>query len=384
VASTYFAEGLPYSIVRQISSQYFTEMGTSLAAVGNTSLLGLAWNAKLLWAPLIGRFGTRRAWLAGLQALLGILILAMAAPAQRRDLGAMWRMLVVAAFLAATHDIAVDGFYLEALDKRSQTELSGLRVAAYRAAMLTGNGLLVMLAGYSSWRTCFLVAGGMMLVMAASHALALPRTSAGGDVAPASAGKPRYVDAFKTFFAQPGIGAVLAFILLYNAGDQLMFNMSAPFLKSLGLGTELRGRVGSFGTLASISGSMVGSAVIARWGLRRLMTPVALGQSLAIVAYVALAVARPSAFTAGAVAVFEQLAAGVGGSVFVIFLMRRCHGDHKAAHFAIATSLMSIVATGAGPVAAFLAERLGFPRFFALAFAASLPGVILTLRVPKE
>ncbi len=63
---------------------------------------------------------------------------------------------------------------------------------------------------------------------------------------------------FATFFAQPRIGVVLAFILLYNAGDQLMFNMSAPFLKSLGLGTELRGRVGTLGTLASISGSIHG------------------------------------------------------------------------------------------------------------------------------
>src|SRR5512137_1849795 len=85
VASSYFAEGLPYSIVRQISAQYFTAMGTSLSAVGNTSLLGLAWNAKLLWAPLLSRLGTRRRWLVALQALLGLLVLAMAAPAERRD-----------------------------------------------------------------------------------------------------------------------------------------------------------------------------------------------------------------------------------------------------------------------------------------------------------
>lgn len=393
VASSYFAEGLPYSIVRQISAQYFTAMGTSLSAVGNTSLLGLAWNAKLLWAPLIDRLGTRRRWLWVLQALLGILVMAMAAPAQEKDVGAMWRMLVAAAFLSATHDIAVDGYYLEALEKRAQTELSGLRVAAYRAAMLTGNGLLVILAGRTSWRTCFLVAGGMLLALSAAHGLLLPRPAAAAakeareEEAPA--GSPggtlaRYLEAFRSFLDQPRIVVSVAFVLLYNAGDQLMFNMSAPFLRDLGLGTELRGQVGTFGTIASISGSMLGGAAIARWGLRRLMTPIALGQSLAILAYVALAVTRPGVLAVGAVAVFEQLAAGVGGSIFVVFLMRRCHGKHKAAHFAIASSLMSILATAAGPIAGALAERLGFPWFFTVAFAASVPGVLLTLVVPKD
>jgi PAT family beta-lactamase induction signal transducer AmpG len=392
VASTYFAEGLPYSIVRQISSQYFTAMGASLAAIGNTSLLGLAWNAKLLWAPLLERYGTRRRWLWAFEAILGLLVLAMAGPAGARDLPSVWKMLVAAAFLAATHDIAVDGFYLEALEKKAQTELSGLRVAAYRAAMLTGNGLLVVLAGRTSWRTCFLVAGGLLLLLAAVHAAMLPAPAAAESTRAAStegnegarpAGRA-YVEGFTSFLRQPRIGASLAFIALYNAGDQLMFNMSAPFLRDLGLGTELRGRVGTVGTLASITGSMVGSAAVARFGLRRLMTPIAVGQSLAIVAYVALSVSRLGTLAVGAVAVFEQLAAGVGGSVFVVFLMRRCAKEHRAVHFAIASSLMSIVATGAGPTAGYLAGRLGYPLFFAVAFAASLPGVALTFLVPHE
>jgi hypothetical protein len=42
----------------------------------------------------------------------------------------------------------------------------------------------------------------------------------------------------------------------------------------------------------------------------------------------------------------------------------------------LASSIMSLVAI-AGPVAGRLAERLGYPAFFALAFAASLPGVLL-------
>src|SRR5690242_6073520 len=41
------------------------------------------------------------------------------------------------AFLAATNDIAVDGYYLEGLtDKKHQAAYSGYRVLAYRLAMI--------------------------------------------------------------------------------------------------------------------------------------------------------------------------------------------------------------------------------------------------------
>ena len=82
--------------------------------------------------------------------------------------------------------------------------------------------------------------------------------------------------------------------------------------------------------------------------------------------------------------VVEQLFASVGDLAFAIFLMRRCASDHKAAHYAIGTALMSLASTGAGVASGFLVTRLGYPIFFALAFAASIPGVILTRWVPKE
>lgn len=388
MASTYFAEGLPYSIVRQISSQYFTSMGVRLPDVSATALYGVAWNFKFLWSPLVDRYGTRRRWLVALEALLGVLVIAVGWPAGGRDFGGVGRMLAAAAFLAATHDVAVDGFYLEMLDKKGQAELSGLRVAAYRVAMLMGNGLLVMLAGLLSWRTTFYVAGGLLLLLAGGHAWGLPspapRDAAEEAKGARGASPPAYFDAFLVFLEQPRQGVSLAFILLYNAGDALMFAMSAPFLRSLGFGDLLRGAVGTVGTVAYMTGSIGGGMAVSRFGLRRMLPIIAAGQSLAIPLYVALAAARPGAVAVAAVAVIEQLAAGVGGSAFVVFLMRRCAPEHKAAHFAIGSALMSVAATAAGYGSGFLAERLGYPIFFALAFAASLPGVVLALLVPKD
>jgi PAT family beta-lactamase induction signal transducer AmpG len=192
------------------------------------------------------------------------------------------------------------------------------------------------------------------------------------------------VDAFVSFLAQPKAAVSLAFIILYKAGDAPMFAMNAPFLRSLGFGDLARGALGTAGMVASISGAIVGGAAIARYGLDRTLRPIVTVQSLAILLYVALAAAQPGAAAVSAVAVVEQLAAGVGDSALAVFLMRRCSREHKAAHYAIASALMSVMMTAAGVSSGYLVSRLGFPAFFALAFVASLPGVVLAGFVPNE
>jgi PAT family beta-lactamase induction signal transducer AmpG len=389
VLSTYFAEGLPFSIVRALASEFFTSMGTRPENIAATSVYGLAWNLKLLWSPLLDRYGTLRRWLLAVQALLGLVILVVAWPAGDGNLGGVAALLVAAAFLAATHDVAIDGFYLEALDPQAQAGLAGLRTSAYRVALLAGKGLLALagalqIAGAartSAWRTTFCVAGAALVVLAGVHALVLPLPPARRA---ASGPAPRYVDAFLSFLAQPKAGVSLAFIILYKAGDAPMFAMNAPFLRSLGFGDLARGGLGMAGMIASISGAITGGAAIARLGLRRTLRPIVAVQGLAILLYVALAASRPGPAAASGVAVIEQLAAGVGDSALAVFLMRRCAREHKAAHFAIATALMSVMATAAGVVSGHLVTLLGYPVFFTVAFVASLPGVVLAWFVPQE
>jgi MFS transporter, PAT family, beta-lactamase induction signal transducer AmpG len=397
VASTYFAEGLPYSLVHQTAAQFFVAMGASLHATGLTALYGLAWNFKFAWSPLVDRHGTQKRWLYGTEAALAITVAALAIPAGRGDLGLVARGLVVVSLLAATHDIAVDGFYLRVLPgRRAQAALSGLRVTAYRAALFVGNGALVALAGLTSWRVCFGFGAALLFALAVGHAALLPReerpraeaspgTDAPRAAAPRSAAAPpRYVDAFLSFLQQPQIGVSLAFIVLFRAGDALMFAMNAPLLRSLGYGTIGRGFLGGLATAGAIAGAVLGGAVIARVGQRRALFPMTLAQSLAILLYVGLAAARPGLPLTVVVVVVEQIVAGMGNAALMVFLMHRCRGEYQSSHFAVGSALMSLATTTVGAASGYLAERVGFPTFFAIAFAASLPGVALARFAPKE
>ncbi|MDI3283966.1 MFS transporter [Polyangium sp. 15x6] len=390
VATTYFGEGLPYSIVHQVSAELFTAFGASLTAIGYTAFYGFAWNAKFLWSPLVDMYGKKRGWVVATQIALGLAVLALAMPADRGDLPVVAWGLIAVSVLAATQDISVDGFYLDALPEKRQAAFSGLRVAAFRAAMLVAKGGLVVLAGIAGgWRYAFFAAAAMMLLLGVGHALFLPRPSAPAQAeVEARVGRnadASYLQAFVTFLRQPKVGLVLGFILTFRAGDALMFAMHTPFLKDLGLNLAQRGFVsGTWGTVSSIAGSILGGMVVSRLGLERTLKPISILQSAAIPLYAWLAWTRPGIAAITAVVLVEQFVAYAGSAAFMVFIMRRCQGAYRASHFAIGSALMSLATTLAGSVSGHLAQSVGFTTFFLLAFAASIPGVILSMFVPTN
>ena len=154
--STYFAEGFPFSVIRSVSTLFFRDRGVSLEAVGLTTFFGLPWILKFFWGPLIDEFATKKRWLLAMQAALAVLIGAAAflvpLPAAPRLIAILF---FAGAFVAATHDIAIDGYYLAALNKEEQTRFLGYRIMAYRVAMLTGSGVIVTIGTAFSWVAAF-------------------------------------------------------------------------------------------------------------------------------------------------------------------------------------------------------------------------------------
>jgi len=150
VPSLYFAEGIPYIVVNTISVIMYKRMGISNAAIAlYTSWLYLPWVIKPLWSPFIDLFKTKRFWIIAMQLLIGagLASIALTIPVPnffQLTLAALWLL----AFSSATHDIAADGFYMLGLTQHQQAWFVGVRSTFYRFAMLTGQGLLVILAGY--------------------------------------------------------------------------------------------------------------------------------------------------------------------------------------------------------------------------------------------
>ncbi len=150
VPSLYYAEGIPYIIVMTVSVIMYKRLGISNTDIAlYTSWLYLPWVIKPLWSPIVDIFKTKRFWIIIMQLIVGAGLagVAFTIPVPqffRYTLAFFWLL----AFSSATHDIAADGFYMLGLTKHEQAFFVGIRSTFYRFAMITGQGLLIILAGY--------------------------------------------------------------------------------------------------------------------------------------------------------------------------------------------------------------------------------------------
>lgn len=149
IPTLYFAQGLPYVAVMTVSVIMYKRFGLSNTDIAlYTSWLYLPWVIKPFWSPFVDILKTKRWWIISMQLLIGAGLagIAFTLPTPfyfKASLAFFWLM----AFSSATHDIAADGFYMLALDDSQQSFFVGIRSTFYRLAMITGQGLLIILAG---------------------------------------------------------------------------------------------------------------------------------------------------------------------------------------------------------------------------------------------
>ncbi len=150
VPTLYYAEGIPYIMVMVVSVIMYKRLGISNTDIAlYTSWLYLPWVIKPLWSPIVDIFRTKRFWIITMQLLIGAGLagVALTIPAPnffKYTLAFFWLL----AFSSATHDIAADGFYMLGLTEHQQAYFVGIRSTFYRLAMITGQGLLIIVAGY--------------------------------------------------------------------------------------------------------------------------------------------------------------------------------------------------------------------------------------------
>ncbi len=150
VPSLYFAEGIPYVVVMIVSVIMYKRLGISNTDIAlYTSWLYLPWVIKPFWSPVVDVLKTKRFWTVVMQLFIGagfagVALTLPTEPFFQYTLAFLWLL----AFSSATHDIAADGFYMLALSEHDQAWFVGIRSTFYRLAMITGQGLLIILAGF--------------------------------------------------------------------------------------------------------------------------------------------------------------------------------------------------------------------------------------------
>ncbi|HEY4300609.1 MAG TPA: MFS transporter [Candidatus Didemnitutus sp.] len=397
VPTLYYGQGLPYVVVITVSTVVYKNLGISNRDIAlYTSELYLPWVIKPLWSPLVELLGRKRRWAVLLQfamaAGFGLAALALPGGAFFRTTLALFWMI---AFASATHDIAADGFYLLALPPVDQAAFVGVRSTFYKLATLSGQGGLVWLAGRldasgqgpaRAWEISFGILAAVYAGLAAVNAITLPRPPADGVARRGGSFGRDYLEAFAAFFRKPGLGRILAFLLLYRFAEAQLLKLVIPFLLDrpaaggLGLNDERVGILyGEFGVVALIAGGILGGVAIARHGLRRWLWPMLAAMSVPNLVFIYLAVARPqNEMLIGSALMLEQFGYGFGFAAYLVYLMHVADGPHRTAHYAIGTGFMALGMMIPGLWSGWLQERLGYVNFFVWVLVATIPSVVAT------
>ncbi|MCQ2094727.1 MAG: MFS transporter [Bacteroidaceae bacterium] len=421
VPTLYFAEGIPYFIVNNISVLMFAKMGVPNGQMALfTSLLYLPWTIKPLWSPFVDLFKTKRWWIIAMQILMSamFILLTLTLPHPSAEEIATGQvpmsifmftliLFVVTAFASATHDIAADGFYMLGLDQKQQAVFVGIRSTFYRLSNIFGQGVLVAIAGYIesnyndiplSWAVTLGITAVIFALVNIYHLFAMPRPSSDAPrLTGEASGKAKdiikeFAASFVTFFRKPLVALAITFMLLYRLPEAFLLKLCTPFLVAdqsvggLGMTTEAVGLAyGTIGVFFLTIGGIIGGIMAARWGLKRSLWPMAACMTLPCLSFVYLAMAQPTSIIVISTCIaIEQFGYGFGFTAYMLYMIHFAEGEFKTSHYAICTAFMALSMMLPGMVAGYLQEWLGYELFFWMVMVCCIPTVIVTLLVSRK
>ena len=393
IPSLYFAQGIPYVTVMTIAVIFYKRMEISNTDIAlYTSWLYLPWVLKPLWSPFIDILKTKRWWIISMQILIGAGLagVAFCIPASlffQATLAFFWLL----AFASATHDIAADGFYMLALNSHEQSLYVGIRNTFYRIAMISGQGLLIMLAGILeihtenislAWSITFFILSGIFIMICLYHKYILPyppEDKVSGNIYTAKTIWKEFLQTFISFFKKKEIVSGLFFMLTFRLSESQLLKLASPFMldpKELTTG-EVGLVYGTVGVLALTIGGIIGGIVASRQGLKFWLWPMTLAITLPNLVYVYLSYLQPNNLILinSAVAI-EQFGYGFGFTAYMLYMISFANGKHKTAHYAICTAFMALGMMLPGMIAGWLQDMIGYKQFFIWVMICTLPAYL--------
>ncbi len=394
VPTLYFAQGLPYALVVTVSVIMYKKLGVSNADIGlYTSFLYIPWVIKPLWSPFVDLKSTKRNWFLGMQLLASIALLAIGLTLPTNiffitSLACFWMV----AFASATNDIATDGYYMIGLTEEKQSFFVGMRSVFYKLANVTGQGLLVVLAGFlenhygdntKAWSYTMICAALLMLLLTISNFFVAPKFESSEAI---TLEKPKgFIEVFVSFFSKPGMGMALAFILFFRLGESQLVKMASPFLLDptsvggLGYTTSEVGTIyGTIGVIFLTIGGILGGILISKQGLKKWMLPMLISLNAPNALYALLAITETTnVYAVTGTVIVEQFGYGFGIAGFMVYLIYIAEGASKTSHYALATGFMALGMMLPGLISGFMQEWLGYDGFFIWVVIAALPAFIL-------
>ena len=390
-----FSSGLPLPLTLGTLSFWLAQSGVSRTAIGLFALIGIPYNFKFLWAPLIDRLpvpvltrllGRRRSWALVLQAALALAILALGFTDPKTDAATTALVAVIVAFLSASQDIVIDAYRIELLTPEQQGAGAAATQWGYRFGMIAASAGALYASAFGGWHFAYTVMAALMGVgMVTVWLTPEPEVPVVPAVGRGIAGAIEWLRTavwapLADFFGREMWVAILLFVVLYKFGDALAGVMANPLYVSLGFSaSEVAAISKVFGVFMTLVGVALGGVAVARWGLFPSLLVCGVLQNVSTLMYAALAMAGHDNTMLAVSIALENVTGGLGSAAFVAYLSRLCNLRFTATQYALLSSLAAVGRTMLAASGGYLADKLDWVLFFTLATFAGLPGLLVLL-----
>lgn len=391
-----FSAGLPLAMTSSTLGYWLEESSISLKSIGAIALIGIFYNIKFLWSPLVdivnipvlGKLlGRRRSWLICTQACLILAILGLASTHPETALGATVLFALAVAFFSATQDIIIDAFRIETFADNEQPLSVALYTYGYRIGMLISGGLAIKISEFISWN-------GVYVFLAASIGL--------GILATLIAREPEYkrtakvntlagqikhavIDPFTDFMTRKGWVILLIFVVVYKFPAAFLGGgiMSSFYLKMGFTKDEIFVAVKVFGMAATIFGLALGGIVAARWGLIKALWIDAILQASTNLLFIPIIYTNQNIVLLSTAVAAENIASAMGTVVLIGFISKLCNKEFSATQYALLSSLAAFARTALAANSGWIVASTGWAEFYIITFLSGIPALIMIPFVRK-
>jgi PAT family beta-lactamase induction signal transducer AmpG len=402
IPTLYAAESLPFNAVILVSVMMYKSFGLSDTTIAFwTSWLLLPWALKPFFGPLLETRKSKKGIVVVTQtfagACFGVMAFCLPLPFWFQ---ASLSVFAIMAFNSATHDMAADGLYIDALNTVDQAKYVGVQSGFWNVGQVVAQGGLTILAGklevkydvVPAWAIVWAAFGVIMVGFATYHWLMAPRGRAPAvEGTGASALLSSFREVSTDFFLKKNIWWLIAFALLFRTAEGQIEKIAQLFMRAkvadggLGLSTADVGfAYGTAGTLGLVAGSLVGGWFAAKIGLKKAVVPLALILNVPNVLFTYLATSQNSnMWVVTTCASIEKFSLGMGFVAMTLVLMQQmAPGKFSTAHYGFATALMNVSMMVPSMTSGFVSDLLGYRRFFIYILFMGLPSIIVSVLVP--
>jgi PAT family beta-lactamase induction signal transducer AmpG len=373
-----FTAGVPLVVVITLLQAWLKDGGLDLTTIGIFTLVTIPYSLKFLWSPCLdylAPFGQRRrSWLLISQIALffSLLGLSITTPA---NITMVALLAISVSFWSATQDIAVDAFRREDFLYHELTAGTAAYIWGYRLGMVVVAGGGLIIADNLGWRVTFL--GTAVLILVGPLTLLFSPEPKVPEGSPKTF-RTSVVEPLKDFFAKDDPWLLLAFILFYKLGEQLIGTLNTTFFMEAGYSkTNIGWIVKAFGLSSTLAGVSLASYMVKKKGLIPCLWGFGWLQLVNNACLMALWFLPANNYYLAFFISLDHLVIGTGSTVFVAFLASLTNISYTATQYALLTSLMALPRSLLASPSGWLAEHLGWPGFYLLGALLTLPGLYL-------